>query len=170
MKTTFAPSQTIPVHLCFNPRSSRKDGRTQSFCWINPMFNGSSPLVRGTFKNQQGCVIIDRFIPARAGNIRTSPVGHVPATVHPRSCGEHSMPPFAISSQPGSSPLVRGTYHQRNSTLQFQRFIPARAGNIRETLLERCPAAVHPRSCGEHKTWAAILLMANGSSPLVRGT
>ena len=90
--------------------------------------------------------------------------------VHPRSRGEHSRAANSSRSQPGSSPLSRGTLHQDQGTPDKTRFIPALAGNTRPPSLPAAQTAVHPRSRGEHRTPARGLPSAPGSSPLSRGT
>ncbi len=71
---------------------------------------GSSPLVRGTSRRSCQASAFSRFIPARAGNMASLRPVPVSRPVHPRSCGEHSIPVMATSGTRGSSPLVRGTY------------------------------------------------------------
>ncbi len=87
---------------------------------------GSSPRVRGTSVISYFADGFYRFIPARAGNIDTTPkqdrfiparAGNIrePAAtvcydpVHPRACGEHPESGHARTSCHGSSPRVRGT-------------------------------------------------------------
>ena len=50
---------------------------------------GSSPHVRGTSGGSRLPLAKSRFIPARAGNIRSSVCRHRVCAVHPRTCGEH---------------------------------------------------------------------------------
>ena len=90
---------------------------------------GSSPRVRGTGREWRVAPLRLRFIPARAGNgpDDLSPVLDVP--VHPRACGERSIPFFAFFSRFGSSPRVRGTVLMVFPIKIQPRFIPARAGN-----------------------------------------
>ena len=70
---------------------------------------GSSPLMRGTQNTAQGRVVVNRFIPAHAGN--TTEVWRLQChvTVHPRSCGEHEFSHRERLPIYGSSPLMRGT-------------------------------------------------------------
>ena len=51
----------------------------------------------------------DRFIPACAGNTIWRLKKHLPSAVHPRVCGEHSVPRLPVAGWYGSSPRVRGT-------------------------------------------------------------
>ncbi len=50
---------------------------------------GSSPHVRGTPSAKVGEGLLDRFIPACAGNTSPASSGYFTMTVHPRMCGEH---------------------------------------------------------------------------------
>ena len=90
--------------------------------------------------------------------------------VHPRWRGEHDAGFSLQNSDPGSSPLARGTLtpaHQRRSR---QRFIPAGAGNTGAAGCSRVCRAVHPRWRGEHNAHLFTLVLRGGSSPLARGT
>ena len=131
---------------------------------------GSSPLARGTRLQHTPDDPNQRFIPARAGNTGTVPVGLRGRPVHPRSRGEHAMISSFVGNSLGSSPLARGTRREHVLVGGGGRFIPARAGN---TDGGRCPPGfdtVHPRSRGEHADTNAPVAAAAGSSPLARGT
>ena len=131
---------------------------------------GSSPLVRGTLL-LAGCLLpLARFIPARAGNMILPSCGNVRRPVHPRSCGEHTFQATLYYTDPGSSPLVRGTFLYRQTHQLTNRFIPARAGNIISIRCALGHITVHPRSCGEHYFNFRTRDFTIGSSPLVRGT
>ena len=73
------------------------------------MTAGSSPRVRGTRWSAIRIRQSSRFIPARAGNTRLPPPVTSKIAVHPRACGEHTLPIFCITRYCGSSPRVRGT-------------------------------------------------------------
>ena len=132
--------------------------------------NGSSPRVRGTLHASDEDDPHDRFIPARAGN--TTPTRRPPRTfpVHPRACGEHSIPDHDPPAFRGSSPRVRGTHSEGLEEVAGARFIPARAGNTRRRGSSAAGRPVHPRACGEHAASAAFAPPSTGSSPRVRGT
>ena len=69
----------------------------------------------------------------------------------------------------GSSPLTRRIQYYNAHTPLGQRFIPAHAGNTRESRAIVSDQRVHPRSRGEYSPcffWRCIL---PGSSPLTRG-
>ena len=71
---------------------------------------GSSPHTRGTFRADGAVHRSGRFIPAHAGNIRRLAGYRLPASVHPRTRGEHSFSSYWRVSSAGSSPHTRGTY------------------------------------------------------------
>ena len=133
-------------------------------------WNGSSPLARGTLCRSVALRCLRRFIPARAGNTRSARRRTCGCAVHPRSRGEHCPTPSAIRRPNGSSPLARGTLAGRRRAPKPIRFIPARAGNTGCAASARTPAAVHPRSRGEHVRHRDARHHATGSSPLARGT
>ena len=90
--------------------------------------------------------------------------------VHPRSRGEHSTRAGSAVTQPGSSPLARGTHHRRRRRHHVRRFIPARAGNTHGARRRMRGRPVHPRSRGEHAPVWRTAGGLDGSSPLARGT
>ena len=126
--------------------------------------------MRGTRCQRLAPAQRSRFIPARAGNTALPSGGPGGITVHPRACGEHrnSLPSPPLSR--GSSPRVRGTPQEGIELLAVHRFIPARAGNTVRSRMAQSTSSVHPRACGEHKTWARKRTTCPGSSPRVRGT
>ena len=80
------------------------------FAQLDPSYvAGSSPRVRGTHEQQRRGIIIERFIPACAGNTGLNTIAAIIATVHPRVCGEHSHRLAVDITVAGSSPRVRGT-------------------------------------------------------------
>ena len=132
--------------------------------------DGSSPLVRGTAEKITIRELVNRFIPARAGNRQSRPRQKRHTAVHPRSCGEQSVAGITSTGTFGSSPLVRGTVNQLHGHAAHVRFIPARAGNSPPCAFLQAAAAVHPRSCGEQHAPDGNSVFDAGSSPLVRGT
>ena len=96
--------------------------------------------------------------------------GLPPATVHPRSRGEHELPRGSVGNLAGSSPLARGTRRVSVAWHVCLRFIPARAGNTTATGPSTCSPTVHPRSRGEHEARTLGEARVTGSSPLARGT
>ena len=131
---------------------------------------GSSPHVRGTCRAVQAQIPARRFIPARAGNIKSAASRLRSVAVHPRTCGEHMSPASFARFASGSSPHVRGTFQRKCATHPPGRFIPARAGNMWARGPSSWPYTVHPRTCGEHRPSTYGSFLPNGSSPHVRGT
>ena len=111
-----------------------------------------------------------RFIPACAGNSRTTRrcPGTVP--VHPRVCGELRGGTGAQATDYGSSPRVRGTHEPAGEHGYRRRFIPACAGNSPSWPPAPAPGSVHPRVCGELIPLFIGPRHTTGSSPRVRGT
>ncbi|KUJ88970.1 MAG: hypothetical protein XD36_0452 [Halomonas sp. 54_146] len=70
----------------------------------------------------------------------------------------------------GSSPLVRGSGYRPAGGLIDLRFIPARAGIGPHRQRSVPLQTVHPRSCGDRSIVIGRRMLANGSSPLVRGS
>ena len=131
---------------------------------------GSSPRVRGTRRSRPHPSIVDRFIPACAGNTIPRDCSGYSATVHPRVCGEHRETAAPEPGRFGSSPRVRGTHSDPAPGVQRPRFIPACAGNTMSPTNCALVVPVHPRVCGEHAVLIDIAKAAAGSSPRVRGT
>ena len=131
---------------------------------------GSSPRVRGTVNHLTHGRACERFIPACAGNGLRFPIPDDADAVHPRVCGERTSDFIMVCPPLGSSPRVRGTDGRHGSGHVRGRFIPACAGNgaLGPQALGRGP--VHPRVCGERKTYFSDQSSKVGSSPRVRGT
>ena len=110
---------------------------------------GLSPRVRGNRQNLARITIIERSIPARAGEPlrckRVSP----PGEVYPRACGGTHRGGSSLQQRDGLSPRVRGNPSLNDARLAIGGSIPARAG---EPCLCACPA-----------------LRSIGLSPRVRG-
>ncbi len=70
----------------------------------------------------------------------------------------------------GSSPLARGTRSRLSQHGNYQRFIPAGAGNALATPQASRRHSVHPRWRGERRVGGLGSLDNLGSSPLARGT
>ena len=136
-------SATIPVH-------PRLRGELTSRGLPFMVVIGSSPLTRGTQFFRRSVCVIDRFIPAYAGNSNDHfrPLRNF--EVHPRLRGELRifLPRSFIAV--GSSPLTRGTRERRRS-------------------YQLC-CSVHPRLRGELPAPIRQTSKHLGSSPLTRGT
>ena len=111
-----------------------------------------------------------RFIPARAGNARSSRAAVRASSVHPRASGERGSPGSTALNTFGSSPRERGTRHDLPRRRHVVRFIPARAGNAPPRRRSRRRAPVHPRASGEREWNQCAAAKCVGSSPRERGT
>ena len=117
------------------------------------VFSGSSPPKRGTLRPLAGARQRHRFIPAQAGNTRSSR-GWPPArAVHPRPSGEHGWVKADTGLRRGSSPPKRGTLLRDQALQGVLRFIPAQAGNTAWRAPSSSTRPVHPRPSGEHVCW-----------------
>ena len=91
------------------------------------------PRLRGELAVNSGYLTSNpRFIPACAGNSGVRSVHKSFVPVHPRLRGELCTEPKLLTIAFGSSPLARGTLHNRLSVFVYPRFIPACAGNSRK--------------------------------------
>ena len=126
--------------------------------------------MRGTQLRREAGKVVDRFIPAHAGNTERllERVGRRP--VHPRACGEHLRSRYSDWDNCGSSPRMRGTRLDRATRGLQKRFIPAHAGNTPILLQKSMMMTVHPRACGEHWDASKAGHSTAGSSPRMRGT
>ncbi len=132
--------------------------------------HGSSPRARGTRLNGNKHQVGRRFIPAGAGNTRDRLAADDVEAVHPRGRGEHSCRRSTSRPNDGSSPRARGTLRTAVDSQHAARFIPAGAGNTRNTAGRRRLGSVHPRGRGEHVPTAFQGDKSRGSSPRARGT
>ena len=94
---------------------------------------GSSPRARGTARLPHQLPVLRRFIPACAGNSAKPTTAPSCAPVHPRVRGEQLPRARRRGRRPGSSPRARGTGRRRALSRCAGRFIPACAGNRRNT-------------------------------------
>jgi len=160
------PSRTASK-VAVHPRGC---GEQTLSCVLGRTAAGSSPRVRGTASFCTPKKEAHRFIPAGAGNRRSSSPRNGQMPVHPRGCGEQIAYRAAEKPTRGSSPRVRGTDDNMARAADMGRFIPAGAGNSPVSQIACSAFAVHPRGCGEQKLERAERVNAAGSSPRVRGT
>ena len=139
----FAPHPTQPVH-------PRVCGERVANAKLTKSASGSSPRMRGTPPNHTPNNILQRFIPAYAGNAGCDARGRRLRAVHPRVCGERGRYPSQAACLVGSSPRMRGTRRRAWGCAR------------------RCP--VHPRVCGERNAGSKKFSQLYGSSPRMRGT
>ena len=150
-----------------HPRECGEQAEGQS---AQPARYGSSPRVRGTERGAGAGPLIDRFIPASAGNSKSRTKHRRRGAVHPRECGEQAEGKGRFRGPCGSSPRVRGTAKTAEAVPNERRFIPASAGNSGTGGWRRPMWAVHPRECGEQLIGTEEEDPDDGSSPRVRGT
>ena len=179
------PGQAAPVH-------PRVCGELETIDRIISPAVGSSPRVRGTLLGDRLLDLVDRFIPACAGNSaarrrrRKRAPRFIPACagnspdrrvsvesvpVHPRVCGELSNQHVRPVAEERFIPACAGnSFRPAAICPRGSRFIPACAGN---SPCRRSPSArtpVHPRVCGELRHGRRPTAAGCGSSPRVRGT
>ncbi len=136
----------------------------------NLSLDGSSPRTRGTGWGMSGAKVIERLIPAHAGNGSAASPCSTARAAHPRARGERPATTSADPAATGSSPRTRGTEMRACLEAVLQRLIPAHAGNgCRGGPCAGCSPA-HPRARGERRSASASPLGGAGSSPRTRGT
>ena len=89
---------------------------------------------------------------------------------HPRRRGEHGPEDPMLTRPIGSSPQARGTRRELYSPVQFDRLIPAGAGNTCSVAGDPNDPAAHPRRRREHGAAIPCGCAGDGSSPQARGT
>ncbi len=90
---------------------------------------GSSPHVRGALRSGRIGGQDRGIIPACAGSTLTLLAAGECSGDHPRMCGEHQPPSVLKTTEPGSSPHVRGALEERGEVLLPPGIIPACAGS-----------------------------------------
>ena len=130
---------------------------------------GSSPLSRGIRYPFSRVAVLERIIPALAGNTIREPPAQEYTLDHPRSRGEYGLRMTAYDLISGSSPLSRGILTGRARRSGVARIIPALAGNTGSRCYPEKPRRDHPRSRGEYLTYCWLRNVHAGSSPLSRG-
>ena len=136
--------------------------------------HGSSPRMRGKRNHPADLTVEYRIIPAHAG--QTSATISIPsnATDHPRACGANTVESTNSHENDGSSPRMRGkrAWGKRawgKEENDFERIIPAHAGQTGPAISPTVPRSDHPRACGANGVPLMALLDENGSSPRMRG-
>ena len=111
-----------------------------------------------------------RFIPAHAGNTASSLPGCRPWTVHPCARREHVIARLVRSVGGGSSLRTQGTRAELRAMSDYQRFIPAHAGNTVNLGHSLGFSAVHPCARREHMQDPTADAKNGGSSLRTQGT
>ena len=157
-------------YFSFTPVYPRWRGEHFRLCASSVISVGLSPLARGTRCLSALPQPPARFIPAGAGNTRSSHTGASISAVYPRWRGEHVLDKKLYPWSCGLSPLARGTLARTRNRRCSDRFIPAGAGNTHSDDVGRIRRAVYPRWRGEHRLGCTGCFVVLGLSPLARGT
>ena len=131
--------------------------------------HGSSPRIRGESGLMSVCRPRTGIIPANTGRILSSPFSFAHAGDHPREYGENGVTACAPSSNPGSSPRIRGESHVAVLIGHSRRIIPANTGRMTGTRTSSTTTWDHPREYGENPQWRMPCRENRGSSPRIRG-
>ena len=130
---------------------------------------GLSPRVRGNPFYVSRRLLVERSIPACAGE--PGPKSGVTGawTVYPRVCGGTFNTGAGQNLIPGLSPRVRGNQAQYVPPQREIRSIPACAGEPSSSFPKPPMSRVYPRVCGGTRTLNNHLRYEEGLSPRVRG-
>ena len=163
---------TLTCTVCLESRSVHPRRRGEHNPNMSPRRAppGSSPQARGTHSARDANHLVQRFIPAGAGNTYPKTAVDLCGSVHPRRRGEHLEQTITRDSYRGSSPQARGTHMQSDICAGRYRFIPAGAGNTPNQPPPVGQETVHPRRRGEHSRGSRPRRICAGSSPQARGT
>ena len=154
---------------CSRPDHPRACGANFCSVFFVASFVGSSPRMRGKQGRAARRGLVERIIPAHAGQTFCSVFLLLLSSDHPRACGANSVIPHGVPAAVGSSPRMRG---KRPLGLQgdaHHRIIPAHAGQTILVTHVRVHAADHPRACGANYCSAISANHVPGSSPRMRG-
>ena len=130
---------------------------------------GLSPRVRGNRPTQLAYLLLERSIPACAGQPRHPFISILLLSVYPRVCGATEFDKRMMSSVFGLSPRVRGNHEISDRRKHPDRSIPACAGQPSRSSLGGTRSRVYPRVCGATQTERDFVILSAGLSPRVRG-
>ena len=111
----------------------------------------------------------ERITPAHAGKTSDKALVTVPASDHPRACGENTWSNILRVLDNGSPPRMRGKPSETFADGNTIRITPAHAGKTPAHRLCKSLRTDHPRACGENKNFPLQFLVAVGSPPRMRG-
>ena len=131
---------------------------------------GSSPLTRGAPDDVVGRRWACGLIPAHAGSTVVFRRGVCRPGAHPRSRGEHMMQLLGRGVPVGSSPLTRGALRHFPTGVFARGLIPAHAGSTATNTWRTCLPWAHPRSRGEHPSFAKWRAGRRGLIPAHAGS
>jgi len=157
-------------HLCRRFQDHpRACGEHYNIVYQQPPCEGSPPRMRGAsclyrlHKPKHG------ITPAHAGSITVIPLKDNPGKDHPRACGEHARTLTDGRSYEGSPPRMRGAFSKQQRQSLVPGITPAHAGSISILDVTTIKDKDHPRACGEHPTFTALVSRSMGSPPRMRG-
>ncbi len=130
---------------------------------------GSSPRMRGKPGRRQALVMAPRIIPAHAGQTAPFCLPAMLKSDHPRACGANPDKSGDFWLLFGSSPRMRGKRKQLLALCKSVRIIPAHAGQTVSRPRSQPGRADHPRACGANALKIKQAVIADGSSPRMRG-
>ena len=132
-------------------------------------FRGLSPRVRGNLRHLPGVGPRGRSIPACAGEPPTATGSGSATPVYPRVCGGTQRAEQRLQRQEGLSPRVRGNRTRTRLERDYERSIPACAGEPPSVFRSPSACRVYPRVCGGTGGVCPCAAGGKGLSPRVRG-
>ena len=117
--------------------------------------SGASPRLRGKQVFRRKGRVVERCIPAPAGETLVRPRSCRRPGVHPRACGGNGPERHRQRGPVGASPRLRGKPPSASPSAYPSRCIPAPAGETSRCAWARCRCTVHPRACGGNWAWWA---------------
>ena len=117
----------------------------------NDLGEGSSPHLRGSPRAELLDAVLQRVIPAPAGQPQTQGESARQVWGHPRTCGAARSAPWRYVAQRQSSPHLRGSQFRWETPKDACRVIPAPAGQPCHHPYTTLPGRGHPRTCGAAK-------------------
>ena len=136
--------------------------------WINN--GGSSPRMRGSLRQKMRVNLPTGIIPAHAGLTFFLDAKPLLPWDHPRACGAHERSFTGDWDFSGSSPRMRGSPFSLTPNHSCRGIIPAHAGLTNGALRGIGISRDHPRACGAHLPFTALVTVRVGSSPRMRGS
>ena len=130
---------------------------------------GSPPHVRGPPPHGTTEQTSAGITPACAGTTRTRNDICKAGGDHPRMCGDHIQLSLVRLPHLGSPPHVRGPLRSLLDNSTFVGITPACAGTTQRLTIIAFMGRDHPRMCGDHLYFLALLCLPQGSPPHVRG-
>ena len=168
------PANTGKITRLGNPRYKPADhpreyGENTWSTRIDMQRGGSSPRIRGKSISGNADPPARGIIPANTGKITVQWVPTSMRRDHPREYGENSRVRSLRFLAGGSSPRIRGKFHQATSQVIHGGIIPANTGKIPVVVACCGLSRDHPREYGENTSFTMPSHRLGGSSPRIRG-